>query len=704
MQRTIPSVCGGCHNACPMNVVVEGNHVVAAKGVKGDPRTDGALCARGLAAPQIAHDPRRLLYPVRRKGKRGSGKFERISWDEALTELAEKMNAAKKESGPQSVAFCRGQAAGWAFSYDMLQRLTHAFGTEPGMGASECFVPRAMGEAFTYGGMPMLADYENTDLIILWGRQPAFSSAPVAKKIYDAMARGAKLVVIDPLAFHMAATADQYISIEPGTDLAMMLAMMYVIIEEGLRDKDFVDQYTNDPGLSRLRAHVFGENRLGVAFSPEWAEPICGVSSDTIRTLAREYATTAAACLLPGHGLEGRTNVTQTARAYAILRLITGHLDAKGGDILSLLCAPRNPEFFLEEFVGPKKKRAAPVMLFAVPPYNPPQCTHPLHFMAQGLIPTPDMLREMNEGRVKVAIFWAINVMVMLPQPSAVKAAMDKVDYIAVIDPYLSETARLADLVLPAATYLERTEPEWFKYDYGTTSVKLRQQAVMVGEAWPDSKITIELGRKLGLTEAFLNEDVVWYIDEVFKGSGLTYEKLLASSDGIMLAPIEYQKYKKMGFDLPGGKAQIYSEILEQSGFDPLPVWEESAESPRSTPELFKEYPFITFTGRAGPTFVHCQRRTIPWLREITPEPRVMIHPEDASRLGIADGDWTIVESRRGKIRIKAEVTPVIRRGCLYVPGGWAEANYNELAIADVIDPLSSQSNYMTCLGRIRKG
>jgi anaerobic selenocysteine-containing dehydrogenase len=686
-----------------MDVVVEGNHVIEARGVPGDPRTDGTLCAKGLSAPQTAHDPRRLLYPLRNRGARGEGKFEQISWDEALDELAGKMLVAREEKGPHSVAFCRGQAPGWAFVYDLLQRLTHAFGTEPGMGGSECFVPRAMGEVYTYAGMPLFGDYDHTDLMIFWGKQPAFSTATQMRKVYDARDRGAKLVVIDPLQFHVGATADQFIRIEPGTDLAMMLAMLFVIVDQGLCDWGFIDTYTNDPGLGALRPHLAGQNRLGVAFTPEWAEGICGVDAGTIRALAIEYATTPRACILPGHGLEGRTNVTQTSRALAILRLVTGHFDAEGSDVTTLLAPPRNREFFLEDRVVEGFEPTEPVMLFAAPPYNPPQCTYPLHFSLQGLLPTPDLLREMREGNIRVAIFQGGNPMVMLPRPSKVRADLEKVDYIAVLDPYLSETAQLADLVLPAATYLERTEPEWFKYDYALTSVKLRQKAVTVGEAWPDTQILIELGRRLGFTHVFPTDDVTWYIDELLKGTGITYQRLVENPQGIQAMPVEYRKYEKMGFALPGGKAHIRSVILEHHGFDPLPVWEEPVESSRNAPELAAEYPFVLFTGRAGPMYVHCQRRTIPWAREIRPEPMVMIHPDKAAELGIEHGDWTVVESPRGGIRIKAEVTRVIGPNCLYVPGGWAEANYNELGIDDAIDPISSQANYMMCAGRIRK-
>ena len=160
-----------------------------------------------------------------------------------------------------------------------------------------------------------------------------------------------------------------------------------------------------------------------------------------------------------------------------------------------------------------------------------------------------------------------------------------------------------------------------------------------MGESWPDSRIIIELGQHLGFNEEFPTTDIAWYIDELLKPSGITHEKLVEESAGIEVAPVAYYKYKDAGFDLPGGKAQIRSDILEQNGFDAFPVWIDGVESHRSTPEVAAEYPLIAFTGRAGPMFVHCQRRTIPWLRELRPEALVWINPEKAAELGIANGD-----------------------------------------------------------------
>ncbi len=702
-RKTIDSVCGGCHNSCPILVEVEDGRVLHVTGQPDDPRTGGAICSKGQAGPQIAHDPRRLLYPVRRVGERGAGQWERVSWDEAISELAAKIKEALAEDGPRSVAFMRGQAPGWGFTYDMTQRLAHCVGTEVGMGASECFVPRAIMEGMTYGGMPSHCDYENADLLIFWGKQPAFSVAPSLRKIYDAHDRGARLVCVDPLHFHLAATADVVLQPEPGTDLAVMLAMIHTIIEKGLWDSAFVDAYTNDPGLKRLAAHVRGGNAQGIPYTPEWAEGISGVPAKDIEALAVEYATTPRAGIVSGHGLEGRVNVTQTTRALCILRIITGHLDRVGCDVFTPKSPDRDPRFTLMDHVLPDFEPAGPTKMFHVPPYNPPDSRWPLLFGGQGLMPTPDMYRFMEEGKLKVAVFQGANIMVTQPQPDVTRAAMAKVSYICVIDPYLCETAELADLVLPAATYLERTEPEWFKSDVWLPILTFRQKCVQVGEAIPDTQIMIKLGRALGFEEEFPTEDIDYYINEDLKPSGITAEALRKQPRGIPFATIEYEKFKKNGFRAPGGKANIWSEVLEANGFDPLPSWIEPSESPRAQPELAKEYPCVLFTGRSGPMYVHEQRRTIPWLREMQPEPYVWLNSAWARELGIEDGELVEVSSPRGKIRIKAEPTTIIKPGLLYVPGGWADANYNYLGIDKDLDPISSQANYTMCLGRIDK-
>ncbi|MCB2218737.1 MAG: molybdopterin-dependent oxidoreductase [Desulfobulbaceae bacterium] len=702
-QELIHTLCGACPNSCVMTAVLKNGRLTQVKGVPTDWRTQGHLCAKSLSASQRAYDPRRIHYPLRRTGERGKGEFKRISWDEALDELGKNIMAARAKHGPHSVAFCRGQGSNWGFQYDILQRLTHCVGTEVSMGGTECFIPRVIGHVFTYASTPFYGDYENADLIIFWGRQPAFSGAPMASRIFDARDRGAKIVVVDPLHFHIAARADQYIPIEAGTDLAMFLAMMYVTVEQGLWDHDFVDTYTNDPGLTKLGAHLRGENRLKKAFTPEWAAPICGVDAEVIRALAIEYATTPRAVLETGHGLEGRLNVTQTARANAILRAITGHFDRIGCDV-NVGKPPRNPAFFLEDRVVKDYVREKPVTGFAVPPYNPPMSTYPLEFKMQGLIATPDVMREMEEGKTKVAVVIAGNPVVMGPQPKNVIKAFNKVDFVAVHDSYITETAKWADLVLPAGTYLERRDPEWRMYETAQETIGLRRRAIPpVGESLPDQDFIIRLGQAMGFTKEFPSNDIDYYIDLLLKPSKITAADLEKYETYKYLANLSYEKYKKTGFGLPGGRLNIHSVVLEKAGFDPLPVWIDNAESYRSAPKVAADYPLMLLTGRPSPMHVHSDARTFPWVAEIRPEALVWIHPRKAAELGIANGDMCVVESPRGSITIRAEISTYVRESDIYIPGGWAEANFNELGIDDQIDPISSQWNYMTCLGRIRK-
>ena len=224
-----------------------------------------------------------------------------------------------------------------------------------------------------------------------------------------------------------------------------------------------------------------------------------------------------------------------------------------------------------------------------------------------------------------------------------------------------------------------------------------------MGEALPDTQIMIKLGRALGFEKEFPTEDIDYYIDADLAPSGISTAQLREHPHGIPFGKIELEKFKTAGFRAPGGKANIVSEVLAANGFDALPSWIEPVESSRARPDIAKEFPCVLFTGRSGPMYVHEQRRTIPWLREMQPEPYLWLNSAWARELGIEDGELVEVSSPRGSIHIKAEPTPIIKRGWLYVPGGWRDANYNVMGIDDALDPISSQANYTMCAGRVDK-
>jgi anaerobic selenocysteine-containing dehydrogenase len=324
--------------------------------------------------------------------------------------------------------------------------------------------------------------------------------------------------------------------------------------------------------------------------------------------------------------------------------------------------------------------------------------------MVHAVLPTPDVMDQMNRGEINAAIMMGGNPLVMFPDTKETKETFAKLDFFAVIDPYISETAQeLADIVLPAASYLEKTEPEYFKWDRWYPYLRLRRKVATVGESLPDWQICAKLGKKLGFEAYFPNEDIAYYTDLFLKPSGITFEQLDKADKWIQFADIEYKKYEKTGFALPGGKAHVYSEIFEHMNYDPLPVYTEGSENYRSTPELAKKYPMLCFTGRPGPMYVHCQSRTIPWIREMRPEPASLVNPLNAKEMELTAGDWIEVESPRGKITIQVKITNAVAPNAIYIPGGWAEANYNQLNIADKFCPISSQQNYTVCLAKITK-
>ncbi len=701
--QEVYTVCGACTNTCSLKVKMKNGKVDKLMGNENDPRTKGGICAKGIGSRQLLYDANRLKYPVKRAGERGENKWERISWEEALKEIGDRFNKIKEEHGPRAVGFYNGQASGWGFNYQMYQRLAHAFGTEPSWGTAECFAPRAIGQAMTYGSVPSYPDYENANMIVLWGRQPAFSSAPTTHLLFDAQQRGAKIVAIDPLRFHLGAKADQFIRIEPGTDLALALAVMYVIVENKLWDKDFVDKYTNDPGLERLSHHLFGGNTDGIHYTPEWASEITGIPANVIREFALELANTKGVSIMSGHGLEGRINVTQTARAVALIRLITGNIDNPGGDIITNECPKLNYEFTLNHLVNPGEKPKEYIRSMNVPDYNPPGNKSPLLFAMQGCISTPSAMDLIDEGKTKAGIIQACNPLLMFPNTKNVKQTLEKLDFIVVVDPYISETAKqVADIVLPAASFLERTEIEYVQYDRGFPYIRLRKKLDTFYEALPDWLIIAKLGQELGFKEYFPTEDIEYYTDLILKPSGITYKEL-AENPIIIHEEVKYKKYEESGFNLPGGKAHIYSEVFDEMGYEPLPRYYEGSENHRSTPEVGKDYPFVAFTGRPGPMYVHDQGRTLPWVRESRPEAFAMVNTLDAKDLNIEDGAWLSIKSLRGQIKIKAQVTNIVGKGCVYIPGGWKESNFNELSIDDKLCPISSQQNYTTCLVSIEE-
>jgi anaerobic selenocysteine-containing dehydrogenase len=322
-METVDTICRMCGRYCPINVRVKDGKIVKIEGIPGNFVTKGRVCGKGIAALQLEYDPNRLKYPMKRKGERGAGEWERITWDEALDTIAGKLIETREEYGARSVVYHYGAAIQHAWGY--IRRLMNLFGS-PNIASHShlCHVPRMLANTATYGGMPA-CDYGNTGLMMLWGYNPVYSSIlHYGRQIIDAKERGAKLIVVDPVFTAIASKADIFVQPRPGSDGALGLAMLNVIINERLYDEGFVERWTH--GFDELRGLV-------KEYPPERAEEITWVQASLIEEVARTYATTKPAVLEEGNGLDQHTNVVQTTRVLAILRALAGNLGVAGGHV-----------------------------------------------------------------------------------------------------------------------------------------------------------------------------------------------------------------------------------------------------------------------------------------------------------------------------------------------------------------------------------
>ena len=443
VMRSVCQMCGTGYAGCGIDVHVKENHITKIEGTKGHQVNDGRLCAKGLAALQWQYDSNRLRYPMKRIGERGDGIWERISWDEALDTITKNLKQIIGTDGPQAIAWLKGQGGGWEDNFEWCQRFMNVIGS-PNIGSTghNCHIPRRIGHVFTYGA-ELEPDYENTKCMILWGYNPVSTSmSHVASRILRAKKRGAKIIVIDPAFSKTAAKADFYVRIRPCTDGALALAMLNVIIEENLYDKGFVDKWTY--GFPELSKWI-------KKYSPEWAEGITWAPSEMIRFVARTYANLKPALLHEGNGIDQQPNAVQTSRALAILRTITGNLDVQGGDLIS----PEAPPFKKTRDITLRKRTEEDLQRA----YLESVSKHPLFFRLFYCTLIEDVNTIITEKPypIKATIIQGMNPVITGPNQSKIKEALGKLGFLVVFDVFMTATAELADIVLPAATFLERT-------------------------------------------------------------------------------------------------------------------------------------------------------------------------------------------------------------------------------------------------------
>jgi anaerobic selenocysteine-containing dehydrogenase len=658
------STCGLCLGGCGVLLHVEKGRVV---GITGDPQSpvnQGALCAKGRASLEYLYHPDRLTFPLKRAGKRGEGKWTKISWDQALDTIAERFSRTKKQYGAEGVAFVQGSAKGLIDVYN--ERLANAFGT-PNFATSGhvCFLPRFLASKLTYGFYPV-PDYEHPPAcIVVWGTNPAKTRIGEYKRMVQQVCKGTKLMVIDPVQTILARKAQTWLQLKPGSDLPLALAMIHVIINENLYDKTFVRNWTT--GFQQLKEFI-------KKYPPEKVSSLTCIPAETIKQAARFYAKHKPACIQWGNAVDHGVNSFQTARAISILRAITGNLDVPGGDMEPSypIKAAGSADLTLWDEDRWMKRVDADFQLLPL-----------FHRVLPG-----NLLRAILEEKpypVRNMYIHGSNPLLTFENSERTCNALKKLEFLAVSDLFMTPTAALADIVLPAATYLEYDSISITPY---YPAAQIQQKVASIGQCRPDFEIVNGLAKRLGL-EKYFWESTEDFFDMLLRSSGITFAEF--REKGILTGNKEYRKFEKRGFHTSSGKVELYSHQLEQWGLEPLPVYSQPAEVPSIQQET-KKYPFILTSQKPG-CYVHSSGRQIQSLRDRHPGPCVHIHPDTAKGLGIQPGDRVVIETKTGKIEQEAFLSVHIAPGVVLVDFGWW---FPQAGVSELYDFKKSNINMLT--------
>ncbi len=644
-RRVLKTMCPmNCHPTyCGMEVHVEGGRVVELRGDPTNPDSRGFLCQRGHAAKEIVGNPRRLLEPLARAGPRGSGRWEPISWEQALDRLAGAMRAA----GRQRVALWRGHGALVnELNRQLIPRFGNLYGCHHWNSAVVCWGLGAYGLMLT--GVPEantredMAEHSRT--ILLWGAN-VVSQPTTAPSLRAARRRGARVIVIEVRRTETAALADEYHVVRPGSDAALALAMMHVIVAEGLVDRDFVARYT--VGFDRL-AQSLRER------TPEWAAGIVGLPPDTIRALARRYATeTPSMIVLGGSTIYKYRSGWLTSRAISCLPALIGNLGIPGGGL-----GPRHRAFTHGEYYAD----------LTAAERRPPGDYIPSHMAS--------MTQALEAGRIDVLILFGTNMLASFADADRVAAALERVGLVVAHDLFTNETIRrCADLVLPGTAWLEEIGVK----DTATHVYLMDRALEPAGQCRSMTWLLRQLAERLGVRDFFPWADQEGAVDALLAamdGGRLTVERM-RREDYRYARRISHVGHPDRRFPTPSGKVEFWSERAAALGLPPLPVYEEPEESPSARPGLAARYPLVFRQGRTFTAFhaFYDEGRALPSLAAAEPQPQLSISPADAAARGIEPGARIELFNDRGAFEATARVTADVPPGVVWMRDGWVGVN-----------------------------
>ena len=675
------SCCYFCHQNCGVLAYVRDGEVIKIEGDPTHPTNQGGLCCRGNIALLHLDHPSRINHPLKRAGEKGENKWEKIPWEQAIEEIAQKLNEIKAESGAEAVATAGGtlRTDDWA-----RRRFMNMFGSPNGFhNALLCWIPTFMMETAVSGWSPFETDLMDSRCVILWGFNPGASAMPGIRGYNDLQKAGLKLIVIDPRFSETAAHADLWLPLRPGSDTALALAMIHVIIYEGMVNQEFCTDWCI--GYDELVQHV-------AQYSPEWASKKTWLDPELIRTAARMYAKNTPGNIQWGCTADqlGKTSGAGM-HARAILRAITGNLDCPGGDLM-----PGPSHYYVtdEELEAndwlPEEQKAKQIgsdkfKLTTWPGYQKIADTARETW---GKAPTaewfceahgPSVFKAILTGdpyQIRAMIVSATNPVNSYGDAKMTLEALKKCEFLVACEYWMTPASLYADYVMPIAGALERPI---IHNNYGVTDHLIASQRAIQPkyERHTDYNFWRDLALATGQDEDQWPwetlEEAFWYVIYPLADMGYQFDGYddFVERYRFFYPPMHYYKYGENGFSTPSRRVELKSSILEELGYPALPTWIGPAENEEDDPEVAKEYPLVLTTGGGFMPYHHSEQFNISSVRFLRHEPYFTINPHKAKELGIKDGDWCWIETRRGRIKQRANVEPSVDPRVIYAQRGW---------------------------------
>ena len=662
-------ICASCDIGCSLVAQVEKGQVLKIRSSR-NPAFRDNICMKGIYAPRGFAHPDRIRYPLKRVGERGSGDWERVTWEEAMADIGGRLRVVIDESGPEAWAVSTSQ---WNTStdYGLGRRLMNLVGSPNWIsGVSLCAGNTAAINRITYGWYPW-PDYDQTNCIVLFGHNPKRHSwTPIFNFIRRAQARGAKLIVMDPRRSENAEQADLWLPLKAGTDAAMCFGWLNVILSENLYDADFAATWTHGFDEFRARVEQYPLGRVA---------DITGVNADLIAKAARMYATNTPAVIPWTPITDQQRNSTSAIRLQCALRALTGNVDVPGGEMLQGFNPKVVPESAIEMHEAlPQEQRDKQLGSDKHPAFTyrgtaalaePTKRVWGYDYAnivtGSYMAVPPVVFRAMAHGEpYPVKAFFALgnNTLMSYANMHLIHAGLMNQELIVVHEQFMTPTAQLADYVLPGDAWIERP---WLHDAWSWMSaIRPSQQAMKPpGECRSTFDFWRLMAEQLGHSRHFPWQTIGEFHDWRLRDSGMTFDEFATGHD-VIFGPVEFRKYEKVGFATPTGKVELCSTILEDLGFDPLPYF-------REDPPQAAEFPLQLFTGLREDEYFQTGHRHIPELRRRKPEPQMFLHSATAKHWNVTEGEWVYVRSLAGRVKLQTSIRDDLPEDLIRVPHGW---------------------------------